>query len=172
MGLLSFWKSDNEASRDRGLSLLRVVRAQMPEAADADVKIIASIAGLLGRVAYADRPYLPSEENRIRRELGSVTGLTTAGADAICQTLRTSIATVAEIEAHEYAKFLRELADRDLLLHVLDLLLDVAAADDNVSVVEVNVIRRLTDVLGLTQADYNASQSRYKDKLSALATKT
>jgi uncharacterized tellurite resistance protein B-like protein len=166
MGLLSFWKSDDR-DRDRGLGLLKAVRAEMPEASDDDVKLVAAITGLLGQVAYADRPYLPAEEERIRRELGRVVGLRAGGPDAICRTLRSSIATVADVEAHEYAKLLRELADRDLLLHVLDLLLDVAAADDNVSVVEVNLIRRLVDVLGLSQAEYNASQSRYKDKLSA-----
>jgi uncharacterized tellurite resistance protein B-like protein len=166
MGLLSFWKRD-EREHDRGLTLLKTVREQMPGAPDEDVKIVAAVAGLLGQVAYADRPYLPEEEERIRRELGNVVGLKEGGADAICQTLRTSIAVVSEIEAHEYAKFLRELAARDLLLHLLDLLLDVAAADHNVSVVEVNLIRRLTDVLGLTQADYNASQARYKDRLSS-----
>lgn len=169
MGLLSFFKSETGSENRRGLTLLRAVRNEMPTAADEDVKIIAAIAGLLGQVAYADRPYLPAEEHRIRTELGKVQGLGDKGAEAVCRTLRTSIATVAEIEAHEYAKFLRDLADRDLLLHLLDLLLDVAAADDNVSLVEVNLIRRLTDNLGLTQADYNASQARYRDKLSGLS---
>jgi uncharacterized tellurite resistance protein B-like protein len=172
MGLLSFFKSEKDRSDDqRGLTLLKAVRAEMPTAADEDVKIIAAIAGLLGQVAYADRPYLPAEEDRIRNELGKVQGLGEKGAEAVCRTLRSSIATVAEIEAHEYAKFLRDLADRDLLLHLLDLLLDVAAADDNVSLVEVNLIRRLTDNLGLTQADYNTSQARYREKLSGLSNK-
>lgn len=167
MGLLTFWKTD--ASNKRGLTLLGVVRAEMPEAPEEDVKIVAAVAGLLGQVAFADRPYLPQEEELIRRELGRVHGLGEHGVDAICRTLRKSIEKVAEIEAHEYAKLLRELAERDLLLHVLDLLLDVAAADLHVSLVEVNLIRRLTDVLGLTQDDYNASQSRHRDKLSGLS---
>lgn len=168
MRLADLWKTFI-GSEKRGLGLLRTVQANMPEGTDeADVKIIAAIVGLLGQVAYADRPYLPAEERRIRHELGSVRGLSAAGADAICQTLRQSIMSVAEVEAHEYAKFLCELAERDLRLRVLDLLLDVAAADDAISVVEVNLIRRLTDVLGLTQAEYNASQQRHKDKLTAL----
>lgn len=167
MGLLSFFRSGDEKA-SRGLTLLRVVREQMPDAADDDVKVIAAVVGLLGQVAYADRPYLPAEEQRIRRELDNVVGLSPSGADAICKTLRTSIQTVAEIEARDYATILRELAAHDLRLRVLDLLLDVAAADEHLSVVEVNVIRRLTDVLGLDQKDYNASQARYKDKLGSL----
>lgn len=169
MRLLDLWNSYTAGPSTRGLSLLRAVQTHMPADADeADVKIVAAVAGLLGQVAYVDRPYLPAEETRIREELGNVRGLTPAGADAICRTLRESIATVAEVEAHDYAKFLCDLADRDLRLHVVDLLLDVAAADNTVSVVEVNLIRRLTDVLGLSQAEYNASQARHKDKLVSL----
>lgn len=166
MGLLSFWKTDKPDTR--GQTLLKAVGAQMPTASEDDVKIVASIAGLLGTVAYADRPYLPSEEERIRIELGKVTGLGEAGAAAVCATLRRAIATVADIESRDYAAFLKELAARDLRLHVLDLLVDVAAADDQISVVEVNLIRRLTDVLGLTQDEYNASQARYVDRLGGL----
>jgi len=167
MGLFDLWRST--ARPDEQLSLLRVVRTHLPaDAPDADVKIIAAVAGLLGQVAYADRPYLAAEEARIRAALGGIPALGASGVEAICTTLRESIATVADVEAHAYAKYLAELADRDLRLHVLDLLLDVAAADDAVSVVEVNLLRRLTDVLGLTQADYNASQERHRDKLTTI----
>ncbi len=165
MGILGFFRSGTKDD-DRGLALLRTVRANMPGAADEDVRIVAAVIGLLGQVAYVERPYLPTEEARIRAILEGMHGIGPGGVDAITTTLRTSIAQVADIEAREYAKFLRELADHDLRLHLLDLLLDVAAADDQVSLAEVNLIRRLTDVLGLTQDDYVTSQARYKDKLA------
>ncbi|MBX3226330.1 MAG: TerB family tellurite resistance protein [Labilithrix sp.] len=166
MSILGFFRSSEDK---RGLVLLRTVREHMPDAADEDVKIVASIVGLLGQVAVVDRPYLPVEEARIRAVLEDVRGVGRAGVDAIVATLRASIVNIAELEAREYARFLRELADRDLRLHVLDLLLDVAAADERVSVAEVNHLRRLTDVLGLTQDDYVASQARHRDKLVGLS---
>lgn len=164
MGLFDLFRAPGKGDRD--LVLLRAVRAEMPTAAEEDVKIVAAMAGLLGQVAYADRPYLPEEEAPIRQALSRVAGLSAEGAERICATLRSSISSIAEVEAREYANFLRELADRELRLYVLDLLLDVAAADENVSVVEVNLVRRLTTVLGLTQDEYNTSQARHRTRLS------
>src|SRR5262249_50818016 len=108
VGLLSFFKSEKEAPR--GGTLLRAVRAQLPAADDDFVKTVAAVAGLLGQVAYVDRPYLPEEEAKIRDELSRVDGLSGEGLDAICRTLRENIAHIAEVEAREYAAVLRELS--------------------------------------------------------------
>ena len=152
---------------DNDLVLLRAVRREMGAAPEDDAKIVAAVVGLLGQVAYWDRPYLPEEETPIRDALARVGGLSPAGIENILRTLRDSISKVAEHEAREYARFLKELADRDLRLYVLDLLLDVAAADENVSVAEMSLIRRLTEALGLSQAEYNASQARHEAHLAS-----
>jgi uncharacterized tellurite resistance protein B-like protein len=165
MGLFDLFRA--QGAGDRDLVLLRAVREQMPTADVEEAKIVAAVVGLLGQVAYWDRPYLPEEEEPIRRALARVGGLAPEGAERICSVLRDSITKIAEVEAREYARFLRELADRDLRLYVLDLLLDVAAADQNVSVAEMTLIRRLTDALGLTQEEYNASQARHEERLAS-----
>jgi uncharacterized tellurite resistance protein B-like protein len=148
--------------------LEQAVRAHLTGADDEAMKIVVSVAGLLGTVAYADREYSTIEEERIRAELGRVAGLTRAGVDAICSVLREHIVTVATVEAPIYARELRELADRDLRLQVLDTLVDLAAADDDVTIAETNLLRTLAPSLGLSQADYNASQARHRDKLRVL----
>jgi uncharacterized tellurite resistance protein B-like protein len=153
---------------DEGTKLMRAVRAELAGADDTLVRVVASVTGLLGQVAYIDRHYVPAEEERIRQELARVEGLSPAGVEAICKTLRDNIHLIAEVEARDYATTLRDLADRPLRLEVLDVLLDVAAADQVVSLTETNLIRRLADVLGLTQAEYNASQERHREKLSLL----
>lgn len=63
---------------------------------------------------------------------------------------------------------LRALTDRQGRIEVLDVLIELAAADDDLAHVEVNYLRRLATALGLTQPEYNAVQSRYRDKLAAL----
>lgn len=165
MGLFDLLRPPDSADRD--LLLLRAVKREMPNAPEEDAKIVAAVVGLLGQVAYWDRPYLPEEEEPIRQALSRVGGLAPEGAERICAVLRGSITRVAEVEAREYARFLLDLADRELRLYVLDLLLDVAAADQNVSVAEMTLIRRLTDALGLSQAEYNASQARHEGKLAS-----
>ncbi|HEX7671461.1 MAG TPA: TerB family tellurite resistance protein [Polyangiaceae bacterium] len=148
--------------------LEEAVRANLPGVDEATTKLVVAVAGLLGTVAYADRDYSDAEERRIRAELGRVSGLAEKGIGAICAVLRQHIVTVATIEAPTYARELRELGDRELRLEVLGALVDLAAADDDISVAETNVLRALVPALGLSQADYNAAQSRHRDKLSVL----
>jgi uncharacterized tellurite resistance protein B-like protein len=135
---------------------------------DETIRIVVALAGLLGTVAYADRRYAPEEEQRIRRELELVQALTPAGVDAVCAALRENIVEISTIEAPFYARELLALADRDLRLQVLDALVDLAAADNEITVAETNVLRLTATALGLTQDDYNACQARHRDKLVVL----
>jgi uncharacterized tellurite resistance protein B-like protein len=162
------WIADKLADAPASLPLQDAVRAQLPDADDVKVRIVAAIAGLMGTVAYADRKYTDSEEQRIRAELGRIEGLGASGVDAICTALREHIVAIATVEAPVYARELLALADRDFRREVLDALLDVAAADDEIVLAETNSLRLTATALGLTQADYNESQARYREKIAAL----
>ena len=63
---------------------------------------------------------------------------------------------------------MRELTDLDLRREVLDVLVDLAAADDEVSMSETQLLRRTATAMGLSQDDYVASQARHRDRLSVL----
>jgi len=164
------WLTDKIAlaAPEGGTTLARTVRKEMAGADDDAACIVAAIAGLLGSVAYADRDYAAVEETRIREQLARVQGLTGAGVDAICAVLRQHIVEISTVEAPVYARELLALADRDLRVEVLDTLVDLAAADDEITVAETNVLRLTATALGLTQDDYNASQARHRDKLKVL----
>jgi uncharacterized tellurite resistance protein B-like protein len=145
-----------------------VVRANLVGTDEETIRIVIAIAGLLGTVAYADRSYSPAEERRIRQELERVEALSPSGIDAVCGALRTHIVDIATVEAPLYARELLDLVDRDFRLQVLDALVDLAAADDEITVAETNVVRMTATALGLTQHDYNACQTRHRDKLKVL----
>jgi uncharacterized tellurite resistance protein B-like protein len=159
-------------SPEGGTPLEKTVRAEMSDSDDVGTRIVAAITGLLGAIAYADRQYAPIEEVRIRDQLGRVKGLTSTGVDAICSVLREHIVEISTVEAPIYARELLELADQDLRLEVLDALVDLAAADNQITVSETNVLRLTATALGLTQDDYNASQARHRDKLKVLRSGT
>jgi uncharacterized tellurite resistance protein B-like protein len=72
------------------------------------------------------------------------------------------------VETPRYSRILRDLADRELRVQVLDMLLALAAADESVTTAETNFIRQTATALGLTQSDYNALQDKYKEYLSVL----
>ena len=144
------------------------VRANLVGTDEETARIVVAIAGLLGTVAYADRRYTAEEEQHIRRELARVQALTPAGVDAVCAALRQHIVEISTVEAPLYARELLLLADRDLRREVLDALVDLAAADDEITMAETNVLRLTATALGLTQEDYNAAQMRHRGKLTVL----
>jgi uncharacterized tellurite resistance protein B-like protein len=148
--------------------LVAVVRRELPDADDDAVQVVTAIAGLLGVVAYADRDYSQVEEDRVREELGRVHGMTASGARAICAVLREHVLEVATVQASRYCRALRELADLELKRDVLQVLVEVAAAEGEISLAEVNVLRQTTQALGLDQSDYNDAQARHRDKLAFL----
>jgi len=144
------------------------VRSHMGEADEETQRIVVSVAGLLACVAYADHVLEDAELSTIRQELSRVQGLSSTGVDAACTVLREEIAAVAVGGDHAWVRDLRRLADRETRVEVLAILVDLAAADDDLSLSEVNYLRRLATALGLDQADYDAAQARHRDKLSTL----
>lgn len=148
--------------------LERVVRAQVKGAEEDTLRLIVAAAGLLGTVAYADRDYSEAEERRIRVELARIPKLGEGAVDAVCAVLREHIVTIATVEAPIYARTLRDFTSREQRVEVLDILLDLAAADQEITSMETNLLRQTVAALGLTQDDYNASQARHRDKLAVL----
>jgi len=148
--------------------LVRTVARAMPSEDDETHRIVAAIAGLLAQVACADHDYSDSERRQIRAELGRIQALSSAGADEVAELLDERIGEVVAVELPWHARTVRELCERDFRLHILDLLVDLAAADGEVSLSETNLMRQMALSLGLTQEDYNAAQARHRDKLSVL----
>ena len=141
------------------------IERELPDADAETVTVVASIAGLLGTVAYADRDYSAVEEARVRAELLRVQGMTESGVAAICKTLRERIVEISSIETPRFARALRELADEDLRREVLGAMVELAAADESISLAETNILRQLTQSLGLSQQDYLELQDRHRQHL-------
>jgi len=149
-----------------GGALRASIERELPGADPETVTVVTSIAGLLGTVAYADRDYSPAEEARVRTELLRVQGMTLSGVDAICKTLREHIVAISSVETPRLARDLLELADLDLRREVLGALVELAAADESITLAETNMLRQLTKSLGLSQQDYLELQERHRRHLS------
>lgn len=161
--------AERESSALGAERLLHVLREELPNADDETLRVVAAIAGLLGSVAYADRDFKESEEQRIRRELARVHGMTEPGIHAICRVLREHIVEVSTLQTPRYSRVLLELGDHELRLQILELLLEIAAADGRIQNVETNSLRQITTSLGLAQEDYNALQEKHRSLLSVMS---
>jgi uncharacterized tellurite resistance protein B-like protein len=153
---------------DDAREILVRVREHLPEA-DADTaRVVAALAGLLAAVAYADRSYSDAEEALVRKVLGRVHGMTSAGVEAVCGAMRRHVVEASTVQIPHFARELRELGDAELKREVLDALVDLAAADGQIATSETNLLRQIATSLGLSQVDYNESQARYRERLASL----
>jgi uncharacterized tellurite resistance protein B-like protein len=131
--------------------LAEIVEQYLADADDATRRIVTAVAGLLAKVAYADGHYSVQEEAAIQKELSRVHGLSQAGVDAICGLLADQISHVALLGDHDWTRDLRDLADRELRLEVLEVLVEMAVADHVLKHDEQTQLRRIAKALSLTQ---------------------
>ncbi len=148
--------------------LAKLIATTLPEADAETQQIVTAVAGLFGSVSYADRDFSQAERQAVEGLLQTIEGIDAGSARRIIQTLHDNIVHVSTVEVPRYARALKQLGDRDLRLQVLSMLLDVAAADDEISHAEAVLLRQLTTSLGLEQSDYNELQSPHRDKLASL----
>lgn len=144
------------------------VAAVLTHADQETVRVVTALAGLLGAVAYADREYSADEARRVHEELERVEGMTLQGIQAVARLLEEHILELSTVHAPRYCRVLRELADRELREQVLEILVDLAAADGVITTPETNLLRQLTTALGLTQDDYNTAQAKHRERLGVL----
>lgn len=163
-----FKKASEPANRRQAEILYSTVKTALSDGDDVHARIVASVAALLVCVAYADMEYAPEEEGVLKATLERVHGLDAAGVDAILVVLRAHTVTIASGEASSYARELLELTDEEFRLDLLDVLVDVAAADERITVAETNMLRSVARHLGLSQQHYNDSQARHRSMLSVL----
>ncbi|MBO6940127.1 MAG: TerB family tellurite resistance protein [Deltaproteobacteria bacterium] len=155
-----------KADRDHPLALL--VREQMPDATADTWRLMTAVTGLLACVAYADREFSDTEHEAMRTELARLPGMDAAGAGRVVGVLSGNIRALVANGDHGWVRDVRELTSREQRLEILDVLLDLAAADGVIDHSEVNYLRRLATQLGLEQQEYNAAQARHRDKLGLL----
>jgi len=153
---------------DGAEQLENTIRTELVEADEETVCVVTAIIGLLGAVAYADGDFSPDEQQRVREELERIHGMTPRGVNVISSALKNHILEIATVQTPHYTRALRELGDHELRLDVLEMLMALAAADQVITSAETNIMRQITSSLGLTQADYNAAQAKYRDRLSVL----
>lgn len=149
--------------------LTATVGELLPEVDDDTRDLVAAIVGLLACVAYADGVYHPTERQKIRQELERVHVLPGEAVEVVCQLLERDIEAIAVGGDQPWAQRVRDGLEREGRLEVLDALLEIAAADGELSTAETNFLRRLVPKLGLSQEDYVHLQASHRDKLSVLS---
>ena len=149
--------------------LKRLVQQSLGDTDGETAAIVGAVAGLLAFVAYADRSYSEQERAAVEAALARVQGLPAHTVEAVSELLGSRIRELAGESLPTYTRVLYELTERGARLEVLEVLMDVAVADEVLSMDETNSLRRIAKLLGLAEEEYLSAQSRHRDRLSVLS---
>jgi uncharacterized tellurite resistance protein B-like protein len=149
--------------------LRALVARSMPGADPHSVAVVGALAGLLATVAHVDRRYSDEEEAHVRTALAQVHGMSAGSLDGVCELLRTRMAELAHESLQTYTRVLYEGLERSARLEVLDVLMELGAADEVLDMAETTLLRRIARGLGLADEEYTFAQQRFKERLSLLS---
>jgi uncharacterized tellurite resistance protein B-like protein len=137
---------------------------------EAHARYIAAFGYILGRIAHADLKISAEETaamERIVRERGE---LPESEAMIVVQMAKTRAQLFSGTENFLVTREFDRVATREQKIALLDCLFAVAAAEGNISVVEDNEIKQVSQELHLDHPDFIGVRSRWKAHLSVLRT--
>jgi uncharacterized tellurite resistance protein B-like protein len=129
---------------------------------------LALFAFLLARTANVDQDVSPEETREMERIVEAFGGLSTAQAALVVEIAKTQNRLFGATQNFLAAREFRDAATEDQKRDLLHCLFAVSAADDSISVEEEEVIRSISRELLLTNDEYLAIRSAYRDKRSVL----
>lgn len=134
----------------------------------ARARFVAAFAYVLSRVARADLDISREETRAMERIVMSVGGLPEEQALLVVQMAKTQSILFGGTENFLVTREFNRIATREDKLRLLTCLFAVSAADDSISTIEENEIRRISIELELEHSDYIAARLAFRDQLAVL----
>src|SRR6266581_4193957 len=138
---------------------------QLPEQ---QARYIAAFAFLLSRAARADLVITTDETALMERIVMQQSGLPEELALLVVQMAKTQNQLFGSTENYLVTREFERMATREQKLALLDCLFAVAAADENITSEEDNVVKQVASELKLSHDDYIAARSRFREYLAVL----
>jgi uncharacterized tellurite resistance protein B-like protein len=129
---------------------------------------IASFAYILGRVAHADLDISREETAAMERAVCRLGGLPEEEAILVVQMARAQHRLFGSTDSFTVTRGFTLSTTREQRLAVLECLFAVSAADENVSGVEENEIRRIAQEMDLTHDDYVEARLMFREYVAVL----
>lgn len=152
--------SAGAAERDTIRRIVDALDRLPPERA----RYLAGFAFVLSRVARAEAGITSDETRTMEQRLVEHGGLPAEQAIVVVQMAKTQSLLFGGTDDYSVTKELARGATREQKLALLECLFAVSAADGSIRVVEENVVRQITDEIGLDHSDFVAARARYRDQ--------
>ncbi len=144
--------------------IVRALEEMEPERA----RFLAAFAYLLGRIAHADLD-ISAEETRSMEQIVQEFGdLPESQAVLVVEIAKSQNRLVGGTENFQVAREFKSLSDREQRRDLLHCLFAVAAADEEITGVEEEQVRRISEELGLSHREFAEIRSEYNDHRSVM----
>lgn len=140
----------------------------MRDAGPERLEYLAGFAGQLARVAEADDGISPAEAKLIAGQLCELARISDSEAKLIVDLLRKEFEVLRSVQSHVLNRAINAHATDTEKKQVIDCLYAVAAADDLVSDVEEQEIRRIAGALLVSHSELMNIRARYRDRIESL----
>lgn len=131
-------------------------------------RFVAAFAGLLMRVAYADRQISQAEGVTLRRLLAAQAGLSADEARTVADIATRQATSSDGIDYALLTRAFNEVASDTEKERLIDCLYAIATAEGSVSVAEDEEIRAVSHALLLSHEQFIAIRHRYKEQLAVI----
>lgn len=166
--LLGFGPGETAAARpEADTETVRKIVDELNNMDPARARYIAGFAYLLGRVAHADLDVSSEETREMERIVMEIGGLPERQAILVVQIAKSQNQLFGATENFLVAREFGTLATHEQKLALLQCLFAVSAADQSITSVEDNEIRRISKELLLRHDDFITARLAYKDYLAS-----
>ena len=162
------WGSETSPASPDSAETIRKIASALDKMEPDQAHYIAAFAYLLGRVANADLEVSSEETAEMERIVEGLGGLPEDQAVMVVQIAKAQNLLLGGSENFAVAKEFNRLACRAQKVALLNCLFAVSAADQSISTVEDNEIRRISTELRLDHSDFVAARSAYRQHLEVL----
>ncbi len=162
------WLGLGKRRVDEDTDVMRRIVRELEDMDPAGARYLALFAFLLSRVANVDQDISDEETREMERLVGAFGAVPPAQGALVVEIAKVQHRVFGETHNFLVARELRDAATKEQKRDILHCLFSVSAADESISVAEEETIREISRELLLTNDEYLAIRSAYRDKRAVL----
>ena len=145
----------------------RIVR-EVDRLDPAQGRYLAAFAFVLSRVANADMDISEEETGRMEEVVREIGGLEEAQAILVVQIAKSQQTLLGGTENYLVTREFNKIATREQKEKLLHCLFEISAADDEISMIEENEVRKIAEEMQFDHREFSAIRSQYNEKRGIL----
>ncbi|MDX1386139.1 MAG: TerB family tellurite resistance protein [bacterium] len=171
MGLFDLFKSSPPSQEVLANPSIRKIIHELEHMPQDQAKYLAAFAYILGRVAHVDLDISEEETATMEEIVSGFSEITPDLATLIVQIAKSQNILFGATDNYLVVREFKKISDPGQKEGLLHCLFAVAGADDEITSLESDEIRRISKELGLSHREFIDVRTHYLDKLSVLKNK-